>query len=165
MTFYKYKEKRIRSSNKSLVYRFCCGSFLFVAVILLMNIGQLMCTDWEKFTLISNDRLTFSLSPYNFITLIVATGICILVAFLYYRFCYDRYKQLLHRQNLACMILENSWHEAQTTQGTTFSLIYSPAGQRRTSATFPVYITAWKKACSISRVKSRWESIKTSFCS
>ena len=100
MAFYKYKGKRIRASDKSLVYRFCGGSllFLFVAVILLLNMGQLMRTDWDKVTLISNDGLALSLSPYNFITIIMATGICILVAFLYYRVCHDRLKQLIHRQ-------------------------------------------------------------------
>lgn len=42
MAFYKYKGKRIRASDKSLVYRFCGGSLLllFVAVILLLNMGQ-----------------------------------------------------------------------------------------------------------------------------
>ena len=122
MPFYKYKGKRIRASDKSLVYRFCGGSLLllFVAVILLLNMGQLMSTDWGKFTLISNDGLALSLSPYNFITIIMATGICILVAFLYYHFRYDRYKQLTHRQKLARMVLENGWYEAETTQGNSF---------------------------------------------
>ncbi|HBF0286570.1 TPA: ATP-binding protein [Clostridioides difficile] len=122
MTFYKYKGKRIRASDKSLVYRFCGGSllFLFVAIILLLNMGQLMRTDWDSFSLISNDGLALSLSPYNFITIIVATGICILVAFLFYHFCYDRYKQLIHRQKLAGMVLENGWYEAVTTQGNSF---------------------------------------------
>ena len=122
MAFYKYKGKRIRASDKSLVYRFCGGMllFLFVAVIPLLNMGQLMRTDWDKFSLISNDGLAFTLSPYNFVTIIVATGIWVLVAFLYYRFCYDRYKQLIHRQKLARMVLENGWYEAVTIQGNSF---------------------------------------------
>ncbi|CUO06806.1 hypothetical protein [Hungatella hathewayi] len=113
MAFYKYKGKRIRASDKALVYRFCGGMllFLFVAVILLLNMGQLMRTDWDKFSLISNDGLAFTLSPYNFVTIIVATGICVLVAFLYYRFCYDRYKQLIHRQKLARLSASEKAHE------------------------------------------------------
>lgn len=122
MSILKYKGKRIRASDKSLVYRFCGGSllFLFVAVILLLNLGQIMRTDWDTFSLIRNDGLALSLSPYNFITIIIATGICILVAFLYYRFCFDRYKQLIHRQKLARMVLENGWYEAVTIQGNSF---------------------------------------------
>lgn len=122
MSILKYKGKRIRASDKSLVYRFCGGSLLllFVAVILLLNMGQIMRTDWDTFSLISNDGLALSLSPYNFITIIIATGSCLLVAFLYYRFCFDRYKQLTHRQKLARMVLENGWYEAVTTQGNSF---------------------------------------------
>ena len=44
MAFYKDKGKRIRASDKNLVYRFCAGTLLllFVAVLLLLNMGQLM---------------------------------------------------------------------------------------------------------------------------
>ena len=65
---------------------------------------QLMRTDWEHFGLLENG---LTLSPYNFITILIATGVCTLVAFLYYRFCYDSFKKLLHCQKLARMVLEN----------------------------------------------------------
>ena len=56
MNLYKYKGKRIRASDKNLVYRFCVGTLLllFVAVLLLLNMGQLMRTDWEHFSLLDN---------------------------------------------------------------------------------------------------------------
>ena len=87
MAFYKYRGKRIRASDRTLVYRFCVGSllFLFIAVLLLLNMGQLMRTDWEAFSLLDNG---FTLSLYNFITVLIATGVCMLVVFLYRRFCY-----------------------------------------------------------------------------
>ena len=115
MTFYKYKGKRIRASDKNLVYRFCAGTLLllFVAVLLLLNMGQLMRTDWEHFSLLDNG---VTLSTYNFITIGIATFACALVAFLYYRFFHDSFKKLLHRQKLARMILDNKWYEAQTDQ-------------------------------------------------
>ncbi|MFQ9687176.1 MAG: ATP-binding protein, partial [Veillonella parvula] len=99
------KGHRIRASDKSLVYRFSLSMllFLFIAVILLLNMKQLMRTDWEHISLLENG---LTLSPYNFITILIATGVCALVAFLYYRFCYDSFKKLLHRQKLARMILE-----------------------------------------------------------
>ena len=48
------KGHRIRASDKHLVYHFSIGTllFLFVAVLLLLNIKQLMCTDWEHFILL-----------------------------------------------------------------------------------------------------------------
>ena len=119
MNLLKYKGKRIRASDKTLVYRFSLSTLLllFVAVILLLNIKQLVRADWEQFSLLDNG---LTLSTYNFITILIATGVCALVAFLYYRFCYDRFKQLLHRQKLARMILENKWYEADTVKDSGF---------------------------------------------
>lgn len=113
------KGHRIRASDKHLVYHFSIGTllFVFVAVLLLLNIKQLIRTDWEHFSLLENG---LTLSPYNFITILVAIGVCALVAFLYYRFCYDDFKKLLHRQKLARMILENKWYEADTVQDSGF---------------------------------------------
>ena len=70
------KGQRIRANDKYLVYHFSIGTllFVFVAVLLLSNIKQLKCTDWENFNLLEND-LTFSI--YNFITIGIATGILI----------------------------------------------------------------------------------------
>ena len=61
------KGHRIRASDKHLVYHFSIGTllFVFVAVLLLLNIKQLMRTDWEHFSLLENG---LTLSPYNFIT-------------------------------------------------------------------------------------------------
>ena len=74
------KGHRIRASDKHLVYHFSIGTLLFVfmAVLLLLNIKQLMRTDWEHFSLLENG---LTLSPYNFITVLIATGVCALVAF------------------------------------------------------------------------------------
>lgn len=108
MSFYENKGKRIRASDKSLVYRFSAGTLMFIVVLLLLNRRQLMCTNWETFSLLDNGLM---ISPYNFITLLIATGVCILVAFLYYRFYYDSYKQLLNRQKLERMVFEIQWEE------------------------------------------------------
>ena len=119
MALFKYKGKRIRASDRYLVYRFCAGTLLslFMAVLLLLNMGQLMRTDWEHFSLLDNG---LTLSTYNFITILIATGVCALVVFLFYRFCYDSFKRLLHRQKLARMILENRWYEAETQKDSGF---------------------------------------------
>ncbi|NJA19397.1 ATP-binding protein, partial [Clostridioides difficile] len=99
ISIFRIKGHRIRASDKHLVYHFSIGTllFVFVAVLLLLNIKQLMRTDWEHFSLLENG---LTLSTYNFITIVIATGVCALVAFLYYRFCYDSFKKLLHRQKL-----------------------------------------------------------------
>ncbi|EQK10955.1 hypothetical protein QUM_0460 [Clostridioides difficile P78] len=155
------KGHRIRASDKNLVYRFSMGTllFVFVAVILLLNTKQLMRTDWEHFSLLDNG---FTLSLYNFITILIATGVCALVAFLYYRFCYDSFKKLLHRQKLARMILENKWYEADTVQDSVFFTDLQ-SRSREKIIWFQRFIIKWKRDCFISAVKLHWGNIKTSF--
>ena len=96
------KGHRIRASDKHLVYHFSIGTllFVFVAVLLLLNIKQLMCTDWEHFSLLENG---LTLSPYNFITILIATGVCVLVAF----FCITASVTTVSRSS--CTI--KSWQE------------------------------------------------------
>ena len=98
------KGHRIRASDKHLVYHFSIGTllFVFVAVLLLLNIKQLMRADWEHFSLFENG---LTLSPYNFITILISTGFFAFVSFLDYRFFYDIFKNRLHRQKLSMMIL------------------------------------------------------------
>ncbi|ENY8918357.1 TPA: hypothetical protein ACKONR_000872 [Clostridioides difficile] len=157
------KGHRIRASDKHLVYHFSIGTllFVFVVVLLLLNMKQLMRTDWEHISLLENG---LTLYPYNFITILIATGVCALVAFWYYRFCYDSFKKLLHRQKLARMILENKWYEADTVQDSGFFTdLQSKQIKGKKSSGFQRFTIKWKRDCFISAVKSRWENIKTSF--
>ena len=147
------KGHRIRASDKHLVYHFSIGTllFVFVAVLLLLNMKQLMRTDWEHFSLLEN---SLTLSPYNFITILIATGVCALVAFLYYRFCYDSFKKLLHRQKLARMILENKWYEADTVQDSGFFSLTCKADQGKNRLVSEDLLSNGKGDCFISAVKS-----------
>ncbi len=67
------KGHRIRASDKHLVYHFSIGTllFIFVAVLLLLNIKQLMRTDWEHFSLLENG-LTHSLTPLSLVGLVAS---------------------------------------------------------------------------------------------
>ena len=115
----KFKGNRIRASDKSLVYHFCIGwlLLLFVAVFLLLNLRELFDTDCKDFNLL---HAGITWTAYNSISILIATGVCALVAFLYYRYRYDHIKRLLHRQKLARMVLENKLYEAETTKNNVF---------------------------------------------
>ena len=115
----KSKGNRIRASDKSLVYHFCIGwlLLLFVAVFLLLNLRQLLVIDWKDFNLL---HAGITWTAYNSIKVLIATGVCALVAFLYYHYGYDRIKRLFHRQKLARMVLENKWYEAENTKDSGF---------------------------------------------
>ncbi len=154
------KGHRIRASDKHLVYHFSIGTllFVFVAVLLLLNSKQLMRTDWEHFSLLENG-LTLSLQLHNY----TDSDWCLCIHHLgHYRFCYDSFKKLLHRQKLARMVLEKSGMKPIPYKTAVF-LLTCKADQGKKSSGFQRFIIKWKKACFISAVKSRWENIKTSF--
>ena len=121
MKIRKFKGNRIRASDKSLVYHFCIGwlLLLFVAVFLLLNLRQLLVTDWKDFNLL-HAGITWTV--YNSITVLIATGVCALVAFLYYRYGYDRIKRLLHRQNWLVWCWKISGMKQKTPKTAFFSL-------------------------------------------
>ena len=112
------KGHRIRASDKQPCLPLFHGTLLlvFMAVLLLLNMKQFMRTDWEHFSLLENG---LTLSPYNFITILIATGVCALVAFLILLLCYDSFRSSC-RQKLARMVLENKWYEADTVQDSGF---------------------------------------------
>ena len=140
---WKKKGNRIRASDKSLVYHFCIGwlLLLFVAVFLLLNLRQLLVIDWKDFNLL---HAGITWTAYNSITVLIATGVCALVAFLYYRYGYDRIKQ--------------------KTPKTAVFLLTCKADPEKKSCGFRKSTTRWTTACSISCVKSQWENIKNSSC-
>ena len=117
----KSKGNRIRASDKSLVYHFCIGwlLLLFVAVFLLLNLQQLLVTDWKDFNLL---HVGITWTAYNSITVLIATGVCALVAFLYYRYGYDRIKWLLTDQIKWSVIKEEKIWYKQKTSKSCFSL-------------------------------------------
>ena len=122
MPLYQKRGNRIRASDKSLVFRFSASSLflLFFAVIMLLNLKAILTTDWKSVHLMQDGSVHFTVTPYMIVTIIVAALVCVIAAFLYRRFQYDRVKQLFHRQKLAKMILENGWYESETTQDSGF---------------------------------------------
>ena len=116
MRFYKYRGKRIRTSDKSLVFRLSISvlSTMFIVLLTIFNMKQILWVNWKRMSLFSTYGLSFSLTIYNIATVILAASICIVVAFLYYHYRYDNLKQLVHRQKLARMILENKWYESES---------------------------------------------------
>ena len=112
------KGNRIRASDKSLVFIFSVSSLLllFVCVLVLLNLKTILSTDWKSVTLFQDGSIHFTVTPYMIGTVIVSALICVIVAFFYQRFQYDKVKQLYHRQKLARMILENGWYEVESSQ-------------------------------------------------
>lgn len=112
------KRSRIRASDRSLVFRFSAESLLllFLGMLILLNLKAIITTDWNSFTFFQDGSIHLHITLYRIVTFVVSALICVIAALMYYRFQYDKIKQLVHRQKLARMILENGWYEAETSK-------------------------------------------------
>lgn len=108
----KQRGKRIRPSDKDLVFHFTIASLLpvFLLVVGLFHVKTIQQINWQDLDLLQVDKIDI---PYLVISFSVAILVCLLGAFIFRRYKYDMFKQLQHRQKLAKMILENKWYESE----------------------------------------------------
>ena len=108
------KGHRIRASDKSLVFRFsaCSLSGIYVMTVILLNLKHIILTDWTTYQFIRDIKIT----PYMIFSIVIALLLCVITSYLYYKFRFDKLKQMKHRQKHARMILENGWYESEKTE-------------------------------------------------
>lgn len=129
-----YRGKRIRAGDKNLVFHFTftCLSSIFILIVLLFHIKTIMRINWSKLSLIrvkgSGMRLNI---PLLLISVVVAALICFVIAALYCHYYSGYIDQLVHRQKLARMILENNWYESEHIQDSFFKDLSSSKGKER----------------------------------
>ncbi|WP_100489404.1 FtsK/SpoIIIE domain-containing protein [Sporolactobacillus pectinivorans] len=118
MKHFVYKGKRIRAGDQHLVFRFATTSLVlvFLLVLLAFHGKRLILTDWQKVRFLHDGSLQFAITPYLVFSVSTAVGVSLLATCLFYHFNRDRVKQLVHRQKLAKMILENKWYESEQVQ-------------------------------------------------
>lgn len=108
--------RRIRKTDENLVFHTILSSCLgiFIVVLFCFYGKRLSQINWSEVNLkkIGSMRLT----PYFFTAISIAAILCILVICWFYNYKRDVWKQLVHRQALARMILENGWYESKTGQ-------------------------------------------------
>ena len=107
MKHFRYRGKRIRPADKDLMFRSACGIVLpvFSAVMVLLNLKTILQTDWHRLSMLHWNV------PYLLFSGIVSAVIAGVVLALLYRLFTDTVRQLMHRQKLARMVLENQWYE------------------------------------------------------
>lgn len=89
-------------------------------MLLLLNVKQVLNINLKNVSVLKSGTLQFNITPYFVFSMVFAVVASLLSAWLYCHFQYDRIKQLIHRQKLARMILENKWYEAEQTQSNSF---------------------------------------------
>lgn len=76
-------------------------------------------------------------SPYSIFTVVLAVAICIFAAFMYWQLRHDKVIQIIHRQKLARMILDNRWYESERVQSDGFFKDISSGRSKEKITTFP----------------------------
>ncbi|MBC1444019.1 ATP-binding protein [Listeria seeligeri] len=133
----KYKGKRIRASDKSLVYYTALAgfSFVFLLVLLPFHLSSLITMDWQTITI---ESFTNQLHrAYFWASVITALFVCSFSVYLYYQYQFDKVKQLQHRQKLARMILQNGWYEKSEIQTEGFFKDLPQSKTKETISYFP----------------------------
>lgn len=112
MKRFQYRGKRIRPSDKDLVFQAACGVALptFLAVFGLFNLKIILQTDWHKLSMFYTGNLKLNMS-YLIFSSIVATIASAITLLTLRRLFPDVVRQLSRRQKLARMVLENQWYE------------------------------------------------------
>jgi len=110
MKFYRKRGKRIRPSDASLFFQFIFFGLFGVWLVFFIpfHVKFLLSTTWEV-----DPFQAHFVSTYGFTSLIISLVLVAICAFVYYRYRYNHLKQLMHRQKLAKMILDNQWYETK----------------------------------------------------
>lgn len=136
MKHFRYRGKRIRPSDKDLVFRSACsvGLAVFSFSFVLLNLWTVLQSGWRS--LLASDCGVNM--PYRLFTLLVAVVFAVTIIVLLRRLFPDAVRQLSHRQKLARMVLENQWYEqAEQTRQDSFFKDLSSSNQKTRIARFP----------------------------
>jgi len=107
MKLYTYRGKRIRASDKNLIFNYAASRLvpLFLLVVFLFHCKQILSTDWSQFNLLQMGDFSMQINvPYLIFSVVIALAVCVGLAMLYHSFRIDNFKQLQHRQKLACIL-------------------------------------------------------------
>lgn len=123
MNAFNKRGKRIREKDASLVFQFVFIRLVGVCLLFFIpfHLTFLLSTTWEF-----DGFQKHFIGTYGLVTLLISLVMTTVCALVYYRYGSDQFRQVIHRQKLARMILENGWYETkQVTQESFFKDIPS----------------------------------------
>src|SRR5690625_2975543 len=142
MKTFRRRGERIKEKDASLVFQFIFFGLVGVWLVSFIpfHLSFLLSTTWQL-----DDFQAHFISTYGLVTLLISFALTAGCAYLYYRYRYDKIKQIIHRQKLAKMILENGWYETKQIAQEGFLRIFHPIKRRKKSAIFQRCIIGMKK--------------------
>lgn len=136
MKHFRYRGKRIRPSDKDLVFQAACGVGLtvFSLSFVLLNLRTVLQFGWHGLLALDSGGNM----PYRLFTVFAAVVAAVAVIVLLRRLFPDAVRQLSHRQKLARMVLENQWYEqAEQTMQDSFFKDLSSSNKKTKIVRFP----------------------------
>lgn len=117
MRLFHKRGKRIRPHNASLFLQFTLSRIVAIWLLsfIIFHLPFLLTNEWQLSTFQQHFMSTYGLT--TFCISVVITCVCV---YLYCRYQYDKIRQVLHRQKLAKMVLENGWYETKQVQSISF---------------------------------------------
>ncbi|WP_060206776.1 FtsK/SpoIIIE domain-containing protein [Sporosarcina koreensis] len=117
MKYFQRRGKRIRASDVSLVFQYVILglSGVWLVSFIPFHLTFLLSTTWQLDVFQAH-----FISMYGLVSLIISLVVTACCALVYYWYRYDHIKQVIHRQKLAKMILENGWYETKQVQSNSF---------------------------------------------
>lgn len=115
--YLKYRGRRIRKSNKNLLFNVCFSGFLFIFLLtmFLFHCVDIFSFKWSDFSIFNISDCFKSLNYiYLIVSLIVSSIVGVIFLLLFFMLCKRYVLRLRHRQAIARMILENGWYEKDT---------------------------------------------------
>jgi len=110
------KGKRIRVSDKTLVFHSVFLRFLgvFLLVMLLFHLKTIIAYDWTDFSLLHVDGSMFDRLdiPYLILSVCISLIVCGVVIVIWFRLRRNNIIKLNQRQLIAKMFLDNKWYDA-----------------------------------------------------
>lgn len=135
----KLKGRRIRSSDKTLLFSFiaCRSAVVFCIVLICFQWNHLKLVDWEHISILDMSGIKALASPYLLLSIIVSVIVTGCFWLLYWLFLKKSIKQVIHRQLLARMILDNKWYVAEQKQNDSFFKDLPSAKMKEKISEFP----------------------------
>ena len=139
MKHFRYRGKRIHAADQDLLFRSACLTILpaFTLTAALLNLKTILQTDWKKLSMLDVGGIDWNAS-YLLFSIVAASAVSVAWIALLHRLFPDIIRQLIHRQKLARMVLENQWFEQAEQAGqSSFFKDLSSSSTKSKIARFP----------------------------
>lgn len=109
-----YKGRRIKTRDKNLVFYTVLDVCLFIITLVILCFYAPKLKEVELSSINWQTIRGIHITSYFFTAILTGIGICIAAGILFICFGKNKIKQLIHRQRIARMVLENGWYEKET---------------------------------------------------